>query len=218
MLQYIRVRWCQEFLKCIVWSPSSLLISGFSLTNMRRNSMMMTMFLCAILFGSLAMQAQCKYSFVLLNLIYIYVTTIVAASIIYWSSIFFKKNTVGRHELMDSKSSITAPINSTSSDERKVVLNFLGHRVVLLLWTGEGQLLLLLSEWFSERALPLDIARVQVQLCHVQAQMLTSAISSIVMQSRLHRVDRCMQQARTTMLLSSTIKKRITFGCSIIYS
>jgi len=37
--------------------------------------MMMTLFLCALLFGPLAMQAQCKYSaFVLLNFnLYIYV-------------------------------------------------------------------------------------------------------------------------------------------------
>jgi len=34
---------------------------------MRPNSMMLTMFLSAMLFGPLAMQAQCKYSFVLLN-------------------------------------------------------------------------------------------------------------------------------------------------------
>jgi hypothetical protein len=33
-------------------------------SNMRHNSMMMTMFLFAMLFGPLAMQAQCKYSFV----------------------------------------------------------------------------------------------------------------------------------------------------------
>jgi hypothetical protein len=36
-----------------------------------------------------------------------------------YNDLRFLKNTVGRHELMDSKSSITARINSTSSDERK---------------------------------------------------------------------------------------------------
>jgi hypothetical protein len=39
---------------------------------MRRNSMMITMILCALLFGPQAMQAQCKKSFALFNLIYIY--------------------------------------------------------------------------------------------------------------------------------------------------
>ncbi|OQU78662.1 hypothetical protein SORBI_3008G024550 [Sorghum bicolor] len=113
---------------------------------MRRNSMMTTtMFLFAMLFGPLPVQAQ---------------------------------YTVGRHQLMDSKSvrAITASssINSTSSsDERKVV--------------GQRDDLLLLSGCVSERELPLEDARVQVKLCDMQAQMptSTSAISStsIVMQN-----------------------------------
>ncbi|KAG0519906.1 hypothetical protein BDA96_08G026900 [Sorghum bicolor] len=109
---------------------------------MRRNSMMMTtMFLFAMLFGPLPVQAQ---------------------------------YTVGRHQLMDSKSvrAITASssINST-----------------YLLRTGQRDDLLLLSGCVSERELPLEDARVQVKLCDMQAQMptSTSAISStsIVMQN-----------------------------------
>jgi hypothetical protein len=49
--------------------------------------------------------------------IYICDVAAVVAAFYYNDLRFFLKNTVGRHELMDSKSSITAPVNSTTSDK-----------------------------------------------------------------------------------------------------
>jgi hypothetical protein len=90
---------------------------------------------------------------------------------------------------MDSKSSITAPVNSTTSD--KV------NGTSCYCCPNDSQ-----KEYCHKTMRECRSNRVT---CNPKFPPAPS--TSIVMQSRLHRVDRCMEQARTAMLMSSTIKK-----------